>query len=147
MLVRRLNAEETLGAIDLIVTDKTGTLTRNRLDVRSVSTLAGPVEEPARLAYLLEALRAEDDAWVRGEGTAPGSFTASLERAVEAAGGDPSLDPAELIETEPVSDGSADLTDRPADAGGPRGARHRCARGDLRPGTRPTSGKSPPGTL
>ena len=50
VLVRRLNAEETLGAIDLIVTDKTGTLTRNRLDVTSVSTLAGPVEEPARLA-------------------------------------------------------------------------------------------------
>ena len=51
VLVRRLNAEETLGAIDLIVTDKTGTLTRNRLDVSSVSTLAGPVEEPARLAH------------------------------------------------------------------------------------------------
>ncbi len=104
VLVRRLNAEETLGAIDLIVTDKTGTLTRNRLDVTSVSTLAGPVEEPARLAYLMDALRAEDDAWVRGEGTAPGSFTASLERAVGAAGGDPTLDPAELIGSEPVSD-------------------------------------------
>jgi Ca2+-transporting ATPase len=104
VLVRRLNAEETLGAIDLIVTDKTGTLTRNRLDVSSVSTLAGPVEEPARLEFLMDALRAEDDAWVRGEGTAAGSFTASLERAVEAAGGDASLDRAELIESEPVSD-------------------------------------------
>ena len=50
VLVRRLNAEETLGAIDLIVTDKTGTLTRNRLEVVSVSTLAGLVEEPARLS-------------------------------------------------------------------------------------------------
>src|SRR4051794_16384299 len=104
VLVRRLNAEETLGAIDLIVTDKTGTLTRNRLDVSSVSTLAGPVEEPARLEFLMDALRAEDDAWVRGEGTAPGSFTASLERAVGAAGGDATLDRAELIESEPVSD-------------------------------------------
>src|SRR4051795_5604573 len=104
VLVRRLNAEETLGAIDLIITDKTGTLTRNRLDVSSVSTLAGPVEEPARLAFLMDALRAEDDAWVRGEGSAPGSFTASLERAVEAAGGDATLDRAELIESEPVSD-------------------------------------------
>ena len=104
VLVRRLNAEETLGAIDLIVTDKTGTLTRNRLDVSSVSTLAGPVEESARLAFLMDALRAEDDAWVRGEGSAPGSFTASLERAVEAAGGEATLDRAELIESEPVSD-------------------------------------------
>ena len=42
VLVRRLNAEETLGAIDLIITDKTGTLTRNRLDVVSVRDLAGP---------------------------------------------------------------------------------------------------------
>ena len=39
VLVRRLNAEETLGAIDLIITDKTGTLTRNRLDVVSVRDL------------------------------------------------------------------------------------------------------------
>jgi Ca2+-transporting ATPase len=105
VLVRRLNAEETLGAIDLIVTDKTGTLTRNRLDVSSVSTLAGPEEEPARLARLMEALRAEDDAWVRGEGTAPGSFTASLERAVVAAGGDATLDASELLASEPVADG------------------------------------------
>ena len=105
VLVRRLNAEETLGAIDLIVTDKTGTLTRNRLEVASVSTLAGLVEEPARLPFLVDALRAEDDAWVRAEGTAPGSFTASLERAVEAAGGEPSLDAALLLDAEPVADG------------------------------------------
>ena len=105
VLVRRLNAEETLGAIDLIVTDKTGTLTRNRLDVASVSNLAGPIEGPDRLIRLAEALRAEDDAWVRAEGTAPGSFTASLARAVEAAGGDHTLDPAALIYAEPVADG------------------------------------------
>ncbi len=105
VLVRRLNAEETLGAIDLIVTDKTGTLTRNRLDVVSVSDLAGPVDGPARLACLTTALRAEDDAWVRVEGTAPGSFTASLVRAVGEAGGDPELDPAALLEADPVTDG------------------------------------------
>ena len=40
------------------------------------------------VALLEAALRAEDDAWVRAEGTAPGSFTASLGRAIEAAGGD-----------------------------------------------------------
>ena len=105
VLVRRLNAEETLGAIDLIVTDKTGTLTRNRLDVASITDLAGSVEESERLPRLLEALCAEDDAWVQVEGTAPGSFTASLARAVLAAGGEPRLDPAGLLEAVPVADG------------------------------------------
>ena len=42
VLVRRLNAEESLGAIDLIITDKTGTLTRNRLDVASIRTPGRP---------------------------------------------------------------------------------------------------------
>ena len=50
-------------------------------------TLAGPVEEPARLAFLMDALRAEDDAWVRGEGMRPGR-SRRRSRAVEAAGGD-----------------------------------------------------------
>lgn len=94
VLVRRLNAEETLGAIDLILTDKTGTLTRNRLDVASVTGSDGPLAEGCRLEILNEALRAEDDAWVRADGAAPGFFTASLSGAIEAAGGDARLDPA-----------------------------------------------------
>ena len=105
VLVRRLNAEETLGAIDLILTDKTGTLTRNRLDVASVTGPDGPLADAPRLEILNEALRAEDDAWVRAEGAAPGSFTASISRAIEAAGGDARLDPADLVEAEPVDDG------------------------------------------
>ncbi len=41
VLVRRLNAEEILGAIDLVVTDKTGTITQNRLVVASVTDRSG----------------------------------------------------------------------------------------------------------
>ena len=105
VLVRRLNAEETLGAVDLIVTDKTGTLTQNRLEVASVSSLARPLSGEERLEVLDEALRAEDDAWVRAEGTAPGSFTTALVRAIEASGGDHTLDAGDLLDAEPVEDG------------------------------------------
>ena len=79
VLVRRLNAEETLGAIDLIVTDKTGTLTRNRLDVASVS---GPRRAVDEAALRLESSRRPSAPRMTpgsgSEGTAPGSFTASL---------------------------------------------------------------------
>ena len=105
VLVRRLNAEETLGAIDLIVTDKTGTLTRNRLEVGAVTDLAGTIDGDPRVRLLGEALRAEDDAWVRAEGTAPGSFTTTLARAIEEAGSDHALDPDDLLDAEPVDDG------------------------------------------
>ena len=87
MLVRRLNAEETLGAVDLIVTDKTGTITQNRLAVSSVRTPDGPVDDPTeRRALLEEALRAEEDAWP-GEEIAPASFTRALRAAVAERGG------------------------------------------------------------
>ncbi len=98
VLVRRLNAEETLGAVDLIVTDKTGTITQNRLVVSSVRTPDGPVTDRDRRLALLEAAhRAEEDAWP-GEGVAPGSFTRSIRAAIAADGGSTALDPADLIE-------------------------------------------------
>jgi len=105
VLVRRLNAEEILGAVDLILTDKTGTLTRNRLEIASIADLEGPIDAPARrLAVLLDALRAEDDAWEHAREGALGSFTQALARAVEDAGGDPRPDRADLISADPVAD-------------------------------------------
>jgi Ca2+-transporting ATPase len=99
-----LNAEETLGAVDLIVTDKTGTITQNRLDVSSVRTPSGPVADPTvRRGLLEEALRAEEDAWP-GEGVAPASFTRALRDAVSEAGGQTVLDATDLVEAIPASD-------------------------------------------
>ncbi len=105
VLVRRLNAEETLGAVDLIVTDKTGTITQNRLAVSSVRTADGPVtDESLRRSLLEEALRAEEDAWP-GEGVAPASFTRALRTAVAESGGTIDLDATTLVETAPPADG------------------------------------------
>jgi Ca2+-transporting ATPase len=104
VLVRRLNAEETLGAVDLIVTDKTGTLTQNRLAVSSIRTIHGPVDnELERRRLLEEALRAEEDAWP-GEEIAPASFTKALRAAVAEAGGETELDSGNLVAAEPASD-------------------------------------------
>ncbi len=107
VLVRRLNAEETLGAVDLIVTDKTGTLTRNRLDVASIRGLDGPVVDPLDQHQLLvDALRAEEDAWHLDDGVLPGSFTAAIDRALDELGGPPSLVASDLIGGTPAGDGN-----------------------------------------
>jgi Ca2+-transporting ATPase len=104
VLVRRLNAEETLGAVDLIVTDKTGTITQNRLEVSSVRTPDGAIDDPdERRALLEDALRAEEDAWP-GEAIAPGSFTRALRTAVADLGGRTVLDAVDLVEAVPASD-------------------------------------------
>lgn len=104
VLVRRLNAEETLGAVDLIVTDKTGTITQNRLVISSVRTPAGPVDDMDTLRTLLEeALRAEEDAWP-GEGVAPGSFTRALVAAISEVGGATTLDAADLLDAAPADE-------------------------------------------
>jgi Ca2+-transporting ATPase len=104
VLVRRLNAEETLGAVDLIVTDKTGTLTQNHLAISSVRTPAGSVEPGlVRQELLQEALRAEEDAWP-GDEIEASSFTRALRADVANAGGNTVLDATSLVAATPASE-------------------------------------------
>jgi len=100
VLVRRLNAQETLGAIDLILTDKTGTITENRLSLVGVHTPGGPPADALEERTLItDALHAEDDAWRTLQGALPGSFTRALREALAQRGGDTELDPMTLVET------------------------------------------------
>jgi Ca2+-transporting ATPase len=105
VLVRRLNAQETLGAVDLILTDKTGTLTRNRLEVAAVLTPDGEISTgPNRSRLLADALRAEADAWQAARLGAAGAFPNAIRRALEADGEAPQLDAGALLRCEPAAE-------------------------------------------
>ena len=121
VLVRRLSAEETLGAVDLIITDKTGTLTENRLAVRDILTPAGSATDPdQRRAVIATALRAEEDAWHLHSGSPPGSFTRALLEAADELGDVRRPDPRDLRSGEgPVDGRPYSMTWSRAGQGGP----------------------------
>jgi magnesium-transporting ATPase (P-type) len=118
VLVRRLSAQETLGAIDLILTDKTGTLTEDRLSVMVLVTPNGPIEGQELVALLDEALRAEDDAWRSIGGRRKGAFAQALTDALTAHDSVPILDPAKLLDCEGPAEGRPYSWTRLAGAGG-----------------------------
>jgi Ca2+-transporting ATPase len=104
MVVRRLVSAETLGGVTVVCADKTGTLTRNEMEVATLDLGRGrveigsvrvagekPLDDPAALVLVACVLNSDVELHGRGDGlSVSGSATEkALVRAAQAAGLDP----------------------------------------------------------